>query len=674
MIEFNSLEDISLLSESVSIECKLARGRDGKGAVPDSFWQTYSAFANTDGGVVLFGLGEDGGRFTVEGIETPERLRTELFNNLNNRQKVSFNLISDAHIREQKIDGKTILIVEVPRAKRKHRPVYLKSNPLGGNTYRRLNEADCALTDDEVKRMLAEQVEESRDSRILFGYNLDDLNHETLRAYRQAFSSRSPTHVWNGFEDQEFLRNLGAWRFDRDSGRGGLTLAGLLMFGEMTSIQEELAYYRLDYQERPESKSESRWLDRVSLDGTWSGNLYDFYRIVYHKLTSDLKVPFLLENGIRKDESPVHVALREALVNTLVHADYSERASVLIVKRPDMFGFRNPGLMRIPVEVALKGGESDCRNRNLQKMFRFVGLGEEAGSGIPKILDSWKSQHWVLPKLHESSKPYDQTLLELRMIDLLPSDIINSLRKLFGDTFDKLGNDERMALALASAERTVNHARLCELSATHPADITRILRGLTQKNMLDSQGNGRATVYFLKGQAILTPEVVFGSPPEARSTSSSVLGTSSSVLSASSSVLSASSSVLSASSSVLTAQRDEEGRLLSDKLPLPVINDLETLSPSFRSHLEQLAEAPRKKKRLTREVMRATIEKVCQGHYLTLHALANVLRRDKTALRNEYLTPMVSSDVLRLAFSDTPTHQEQAYTANTKEGTSPHAP
>jgi len=80
-------------------------------------------------------------------------------------------------------------------------------------------------------------------------------------------------------------------------------------------------------------------------------------------------------------------------------------------------------------------------------MFRFVGLGEEAGSGIPKILDSWKSQHWVLPKLHESSEPYDQTLLELRMIDLLPSDIINSLRKRFGDTFDTLGNDERMALA-----------------------------------------------------------------------------------------------------------------------------------------------------------------------------------------------------------------------------------
>lgn len=79
------------------------------------------------------------------------------------------------------------------------------------------------------------------------------------------------------------------------------------------------------------------------------------------------------------------MALREALANVLVHADYSDRASVLVVKRPDMFGFRNPGLMRIPPEVAIRGGEHDCRNRTLHKMFRLVGIGEQAGSGIPKI-------------------------------------------------------------------------------------------------------------------------------------------------------------------------------------------------------------------------------------------------------------------------------------------------
>ena len=51
MIDIASLDDLSLLRESVSLECKLAQGRDGKGALPEDFWPTYSAMANTDGGV-----------------------------------------------------------------------------------------------------------------------------------------------------------------------------------------------------------------------------------------------------------------------------------------------------------------------------------------------------------------------------------------------------------------------------------------------------------------------------------------------------------------------------------------------------------------------------------------------------------------------------------------------
>lgn len=53
---------------------------------------------------------------------------------------------------------------------------------------------------------------------------------------------------------------------------------------------------------------------------------------MYKKLTEDLKVPFVLKGEVRQDDTPVHIAVREALVNTLVHADYSERASVLVLK------------------------------------------------------------------------------------------------------------------------------------------------------------------------------------------------------------------------------------------------------------------------------------------------------------------------------------------------------
>lgn len=156
-----------------------------------------------------------------------------------------------------------------------------------------------------------------------------------------------------------------------ETGREGLTLAGLLMFGKLRPILDELPGYILDYQERSTVRSNKRWEDRITTDGSWSGNLYDFYRRVYPKLTEDLKVPFLLEGATRKDETPVHEALREALVNTIIHADYVGRVSVLVIKAPEFSGSRNPGLMRVPYEQALHGGDSDCRNRNLQRCFNI---------------------------------------------------------------------------------------------------------------------------------------------------------------------------------------------------------------------------------------------------------------------------------------------------------------
>lgn len=171
--------------------------------------------------------------------------------------------------------------------------------------------------------------------------------------------------------------------------------------------------YFVDYQEQPDEPDTSvRWLDRVVPDGTWSGNLFDFYRKVIRKLTADLKVPFHMQGDTRIDETPIHQALREALVNTLVHADYSDRASVRVIKRPSGFEFRNPGALRVPVAQALKGGESDCRNRTLQQMFLMINLGERAGSGLPRILTSWQSEGRLL-KMTELFEPYDQSLLRM---------------------------------------------------------------------------------------------------------------------------------------------------------------------------------------------------------------------------------------------------------------------
>ncbi len=202
-------EDIRLLKETVNLECKLALGRDGKGSLPKDFWPTYSAFANTEGGTILLGVREKKQAFELEGIPNLRKVKSELISGLNNLSQVSTNLLSERDITEVHVAGKVCLSVNVPRAPRQKQPVHLTKNPFDGNTFRRFDESDLPLTDEEVRRLIAESVEDSRDDQILVGYGFGDLSLETVVSYRQVFGNRDPGHPWNTLSDEKFMRQLG---------------------------------------------------------------------------------------------------------------------------------------------------------------------------------------------------------------------------------------------------------------------------------------------------------------------------------------------------------------------------------------------------------------------------------------------------------------------------------
>lgn len=390
-------KDIATLRESAVLECKLAAGKDGKGQLPKDFWATYSALANTRGGVVLLGVKEiKQGQFELVGVNNAEQVVTDLFNTLDSIEKTSINLLTHDDVQILHLSNKKLIQINVRPATRQEKPVFINGNPLTG-TYRRIHDGDKKCTPEVVRRLLAEQSEDSRDTRIMQGYSMQDIDPETLRIYRQYFINFKPDHPWNAVDNEEFLRLAGCWRHDRATGEEGLTLAAILMFGQANAVSDACSLLMFDYQELPEHPdTDTRWLDRVVYDGTWSGNVFGFYLKVAPKLVADLKTPFKLVDGIRQDDTPQHKALREALINTLVHADYSGRASIRIQKSPNSYNFRNPGALRIPAEQVMKGGESDCRNRTLHQLFLMLGLGERAGSGLPKIRAAWEQLGYKL--------------------------------------------------------------------------------------------------------------------------------------------------------------------------------------------------------------------------------------------------------------------------------------
>ena len=206
------------------------------------------------------------------------------------------------------------MCIKVPQASYKQKPVFINGNPYKGS-FKRNNEGDFHCTEEEVKAMIRDQSDAGIDGSLLVGYTINDIDSDTLKAYRIEYSHRNPDHVWNKDDDSTFLRNLGclaADRSDEKQQKEWLTLAGLLMFGKGLPIRERFDNIRMDYLDQTHLVGEARWSDRLTYDGSWENNLYNFLKRTMPKIVSDVKRPFVLRGAQREDDTPVHRAIREA--------------------------------------------------------------------------------------------------------------------------------------------------------------------------------------------------------------------------------------------------------------------------------------------------------------------------------------------------------------------------
>lgn len=391
--------------EDVGLEFKLARD-----ALPVNFWDSYSAFANTDGGVIVLGVKDEGGRFSIEGVSKPAKVIAEIWNGVHNPDQVSANILFERHVSTLVCAKKKVVVVKVPRAERTDRPVYIGSDVFKG-TFRRNGEGDYRCNKEAVRAMLRDQCFETADACIMEDLSVGDLNADTIKRYRGRFALRRVNSNWNNLPTDEFLVKIGAARKDRQ-GQVRPTMAGLLCFGDFVTIATALPHYFLDYREY--LLKETRWNDRVSSgDPAWSGNIYDFFFRVHDRIVADIPVPFALENGLsRIDETPMHEAIREAVANALIHADYHGRRGIVIEKRFRSITLSNPGTLRMSKAEAVQGGRSDSRNNLVFNIFSLVDIGERSGTGLNNIYALWRQYGYAQPMLRETFDP-DQTLLEI---------------------------------------------------------------------------------------------------------------------------------------------------------------------------------------------------------------------------------------------------------------------
>ena len=115
--------------------------------LPQSFWETYSSFANTAGGYIILGMKEKP-VVTVTGVSDAHKLITDMCNLANSKEKVSANLIENDNIYVRQINGKTVVVVYVPEMNEAQKPLYLKGNLK--YTYIRKNEGDYLATTEDL--------------------------------------------------------------------------------------------------------------------------------------------------------------------------------------------------------------------------------------------------------------------------------------------------------------------------------------------------------------------------------------------------------------------------------------------------------------------------------------------------------------------------------------------
>jgi len=410
MEEMFRLEDFNQYKEDNRREVKKAM----KG-LPVSLWETYSSFANTDGGVIILGVDEkDDKSWVTAGMKKndEEQLLKAFWDTVNNQTKVSVNLLTEKNVKSFTVDNDLIIVINVPKARRDERPVYINNDMFKG-TYKRNGEGDYHCSPAEVKAMLRDAAEETMDTKVLEEMNLSVIDTETLHSYRNRHQLYRAGHVFENDTDEEYLRRIGGAAYGRDGKTLYPTAAGLLMFGHEYDIVREFPYYFLDYREMLDPSI--RWTDRIqSSSGDWTGNVMEFFFRVNNKLSKDIKVPFKLDGIIRVDDTPVHKAVREALINCLVNADYYQPRGVVVKKEADVITLENPGSIRTGKQQMLRGGISDPRNATLLKMFNLIGYGERAGSGVPDIFSVWQSQGWDEPIIEETTDP-DRTTLVLSL-------------------------------------------------------------------------------------------------------------------------------------------------------------------------------------------------------------------------------------------------------------------
>jgi predicted HTH transcriptional regulator len=210
-----------------------------------------------------------------------------------------------------------------------------------------------------------------------------------------------------------------------------------------------------------------------------------------------------MEKGQRVDDTPIHGALREALANSLINADYYGEGGVVIKSGFDKITFENPGTLRIKTEEAISGGLSSPRNAALMKMFNLLDIGERAGSGIPNIFFVWEKQGLGTPQICENFESIERTavLLPIKEVPITNTDkkipIKSTDKSVPITSTDKTAQQKEAIIDFMRGRQNVKSADLLAVLGVKEERVKKLMQQLVAEKRIVAEGANRNRTYRL---------------------------------------------------------------------------------------------------------------------------------------------------------------------------------
>ena len=423
-----------------------------KSVVVDDIKKEIIAFANCEGGKLYIGVQDDG---TVVGLDDPDGAALQISNMV--RDAVKPDLTMFLHYETLNEDGKQIIAIDVQRGT--ERPYYLARKGLRPEgVFVRQGYSSVPASNTAIRRMIKETDGDHFEEMRSLEQNL------TFEAAKKEFSERNIR-----FGEAQ-MKTLGLMTHD-----GIYTNLGLLLSDQCVHTIKAAAF---------EGTTQNEFKDRREFSGSLFRQMNEVYD--YIDFRNQTHSTFQKLRRIDRRDYP-ETAVREALLNSLVHREYSFRASTLISLYADRIEFTSIG--GLVNGVTLKDvmmGISVCRNVKLANVFYRLELIEAYGTGILKIMEAY-SGTGKEPQIETSDNAFKIILPNLNA----HADQDDP------DARQNGGSPEEAVIALAKKQNSFTRKDVEEALGISQSACGRMLKQMAQRGQIIQEGKGRNTHYLL---------------------------------------------------------------------------------------------------------------------------------------------------------------------------------